>query len=56
MLHLVMFLALSAAPAPVKNVAPACETYAPRLDGISVTVCDGHVVRACDAAGTCTGR
>lgn len=24
---------------------PRCETYAPRLDGSVVTVCDGHVAR-----------
>lgn len=24
---------------------PRCETYAPRLDGSVVTVCDGRVVR-----------
>ena len=29
----------------------ACETYAPRLDGISVTVCNGSVVRYTDASG-----
>jgi len=39
--------------APAKQVN-ACETYAPRLDGISVTVCAGSVVRACDASGNCT--
>lgn len=25
--------------------APKCETYAPRLDGTQVTVCDGRVTR-----------
>lgn len=27
------------------QAAPRCETYAPRLDGSVVTVCDGRVVR-----------
>lgn len=31
--------------APVASPLPACETYAPRLDGSVVTVCDGRVVR-----------
>lgn len=33
------------------SVAPKCETYAPNLDGISVTVCAGEVVSRKDAAG-----
>jgi hypothetical protein len=43
--------AFSSAPA-----APACETYAPRLDGTVVTVCSGSVVRVCDQAGNCNER
>ena len=32
-----------------------CETYAPTLAGISVTVCSGEVVSKCDASGNCLG-
>jgi len=54
MLHSVFFFLLSIAQ-PATNVSQ-CETYAPRLDGISVTVCACSVVRACDVAGNCTSR
>jgi hypothetical protein len=47
MISLILAIAIRIAPAPVTQ----CETYAPRLDGISVTVCDGHAVRYSDAAG-----
>lgn len=43
----------SVSPSPV--AAPRCETYAPNLAGISVTVCDGAVVSRCDASGNCQG-
>lgn len=36
---------LSLILAIVVNLHPACETYAPRLDGTQVTVCDGRVTR-----------
>lgn len=52
MLHLVIALVLSI-PAP-KSAAPACETYAANASGVAVTVCDGHVVNACDTSGHCT--
>jgi hypothetical protein len=45
-----------AAQAPkvvVKAPAAQCETYAPNLEGVSVTVCSGEVVKRCDAAGNC---
>lgn len=29
----------------LQTTAPKCETYAPRLDGTQVTVCDGRVTR-----------
>lgn len=45
-------LAVSSAPA---NVAPVCEAHANSVTGITVTVCDGSVVRACDSAGNCHG-
>lgn len=40
MTTILLFLATLAA-----NPAPKCETYAPRLDGTQVTVCDGRVTR-----------
>jgi hypothetical protein len=48
---LVLNVLATVAPAPV-----ACETYAPRLDGTTVTVCAGSVSRVCDAAGNCNER
>jgi len=45
---IVMFLSLSISPVAS---APKCETYAPRLDGVSVTVCDGRVTKMTDASG-----
>jgi hypothetical protein len=36
------------------NIAPAsqaCETFAPNLDGIAVTVCEGAVVSRTDQLG-----
>jgi hypothetical protein len=51
--QLILFLALSIPSAPK---APACETYAPRLDGTVVTVCDGSVSKVCDASGSCNDR
>ena len=45
---IVFSLQVNAAP-----VASACETYAPNLDGIAVTVCAGEVVSRCDASGNC---
>jgi len=50
----VLALLFSIVTSPVS--APTCETYAPRLDGVSVTVCQGAVVKACDASGVCTTR
>ena len=38
---------------PAKAVKAQCETYAPNLDGISITVCGGSVVSRCDSAGNC---
>jgi hypothetical protein len=40
-----MFLHWSAAP------VSQCETLGPRVDGIRVTVCDGHVRSMTDASG-----
>lgn len=39
-LILLVNLVLSSAPN-----APACETVGPRLDGTTVTICDGRVVK-----------
>ena len=46
---IVMFLSLSVSSAS----APAthCETVGPRIDGISVTICDGRVKSMTDASG-----
>ena len=45
----VLALLFSIVTSPVS--APTCETYAPRLDGVSVTVCDGRVTKMTDASG-----
>ena len=31
--------------------ATSCETVGPRLDGTTVTICDGRVARVCSAVG-----
>lgn len=45
---IVFSLNINAAP-----VAPKCETYAPNVAGVSVTVCGGEVTKRCDQAGNC---
>jgi hypothetical protein len=52
MLSFIFALLVSAAPVSAPT-APKCETYAPNLEGISVTVCSGEVVSRCDASGNC---
>lgn len=55
MLSIIFAALVSFAPvnASAVKAAPKCETYAPNLSGISVTVCDGEVVSRCDASGNC---
>jgi hypothetical protein len=55
MLTILFSLFISAANvSPTVNAPTAqCETYAPNLDGIRVTVCGGEVVSKCDASGVC---
>lgn len=56
MLTLIFSALLSVASVNASPVAaPKCETYAPNLSGISVTVCDGSVTKRCDASGNCQG-
>lgn len=50
MITLLLSLVLSAS-APATVAAQSCETFAPNLDGISVTVCDGHVESRTDSLG-----
>jgi hypothetical protein len=54
MLNLLFSFALNLVVSVAPSAPAQCETYAPRIDGISVTVCAGSVVKACDAFGTCT--
>jgi hypothetical protein len=51
MLTFLFSLALNLANISAPVAAPACETYAARLDGIKVTVCNGRAVRYEDASG-----
>ncbi len=52
---LILFLSLSVS-APVSAAqAPACEAHSNGVTGITVTVCAGSVVKACDASGNCHG-
>ena len=53
MLTLIFSALLSLSSVKAAPSAPACETYAPNLEGISVTVCSGEVVSRCDASGSC---
>lgn len=45
----IMFSASINVSAPLSS----CETYAPNLEGITVTVCDGEVLSRCDSTGYC---
>jgi hypothetical protein len=45
---LVINAAIASAPAAT---VPACEVVGPRLDGVSVEICDGTVVSYTDAQG-----
>lgn len=46
-----LFVSLFFQVATAANVVPACETFAPNLDGVSVTVCEGAVVSRTDQLG-----
>jgi hypothetical protein len=51
MFNFIASILLSASINSAPVAAPACETLAPNLDGISITICDGEVVSRKDAAG-----
>jgi hypothetical protein len=46
-----LFFFLSLSVSPVKADAPRCEVVGPRLDGVSVEICDGRVRSYTDASG-----
>lgn len=49
MLTFALSLFLSLSVSAVK--APSCETVGPRVDGVTVVICDGSVVSYTDASG-----
>ena len=52
MLNIIIF-SLFSVVSPVQAGPAKCETLAPNLDGISITICAGEVVSRCDASGAC---